>query len=317
MGRLLIAVGLMAAAGCGNLPVQSWRENMVTYGQQYCQSGDNYYDAIRVYYQIQDATGDGKFAACAERAATEYVDNYLRPNQFKAAGWMIFPHGLLMQYQRTHDEKFKDALIRLSQNASFSTAPLEWTASTELSREVAYNLEAKLLAESVGVADRARATQLAEQALGHYDQWFVKRTTTYTRPFMAALTAEALILWYEKTQDPRVLPALKQGADWMWANMWLSSEKSFKYTDRKMEHGGEDAAPDLNLLIAPLYGWLYKMTGDKTYCERGDAIFYGGVWSSGLNNPKHFNQNYRWSFDYLKWRGDCGGTGTAPPKKTS
>lgn len=306
MSQLVVACSVVAAVGCGGLPVQSWKDNMISYGQQYCASGDNYYDAVRVYYQLQDLTGDAKWAGCADAAAQAYVDGYLKPNGFKAAGWMIFPHGLLMHYERTHDEKYKDALIALSDNASFSSAPLDWTASTETSREVAYNLQAKLLAEAVGHPDRARAQQLADQALGHYDQWFVKRTAPFTRPFMAALTAEALILWYDKTQDPRVLPALKHGADWMWDNMWVSTEKSFKYTDRKMPHGGEETAPDLNLLIAPVYGWLYKMTGDAKYCERGDAIFYGGVWSASLANPKHYNQNYRWSPSYLKWRGDCG-----------
>jgi hypothetical protein len=36
------------------------------------------------------------------------------------------------------------------------------------------------------------------------DQWFISRIAEYVRPFMAAFTAEALILWHEKTQDPKV-----------------------------------------------------------------------------------------------------------------
>jgi hypothetical protein len=255
---------------------------------------------------MEEWTHDPRWARCAEQAARSYVDSYLAPNEYKAAGWMIFPHGLLMHFRRTNDPHFKDALILLSQKGSFASAPLDWTASTESSREVAYNLEAKLLAEDVGQVDRARAQQLADQALGHYDQWFVQRNAPYLRPFMAALTAEALILWYEKTADPRVLPALKRGADSMWTTLWVADREAFRYTDRPMPHGGTEPAPDLNLLIAPLYGWLYKMTGDPVYCERGDAVFRGGVAGAGFNNPKHFNQNYRWSFDYLKWRGNCG-----------
>ena len=90
----------------------------------------------------------------------------------------------------------------------------------------------------------------------------------------------------------------------MWEHLWVSSAGAFKYTDRIMPYGGVDPAPDLNLLIAPLYGWLYKMTGEETYRQHGDVIFAGGVQGAYFNDPKHFNQNYRWSFDYLRWRGN-------------
>jgi len=58
----------------------------------------------------------------------------------------------------------------------------------------------------------------------------------------------------------------------------------------------------LNLLIVPLYGWLYKMTGDESYRHHGDDISAGGVEAAFLNDPTHFNQNYRWSFECLAWR---------------
>jgi hypothetical protein len=58
----------------------------------------------------------------------------------------------------------------------------------------------------------------------------------------------------------------------------------------------------LNLLIAPLYGWVSLMTGEEKYRRWGDQIFQGGVWSAQLTGPKQFNQNYRWSFQYLARR---------------
>lgn len=277
---------------------------MATYGQQYCQSGNNYYDAARVYYQISQYTGNKQWERCAEIALRSYVDGYLVPNKYQAAGWEIFPHGLLLHYQRTGDPRSKAALVAMASGAAFARhEPTEWLVGQEMSREVAYNIESKLLAEEVGYSDRAEVQRLVGIALGHYDQWFVSKTAAYVRPFMAALTAEALILWYDKTKDPRVLPMLKTGADVMWENMWIPEHKAFKYTDRQMPHGGDQPAPDLNLLIAPLYGWIYKMTGDEKYRERGDQIFEGGVAFAFLNDPKHFNQNYRWSFQYLSWRG--------------
>jgi len=118
-------------------------------------------------------------------------------------------------------------------------------------------------------------------------------------PFMFALTAEALIKWHEATGDPRVLPALKTGADWIWAKAWLPEKKAFV-----MELPGSESAADLNLLTVPVYGWIYAQTGDKSYIDKGDQIFTGGVDGAWLDQGKQFNQNYRWSMDYLKWRGE-------------
>ena len=77
------------------------------------------------------------------------------------------------------------------------------------------------------------------------------------------------------------------------------------YTDRVASDGsgGTDPAPDLNLLIAPAYAWMYRQTGDITYRQQGDQIFAGGVRSADLDEVKQFNQNYEFSFDYLARRG--------------
>jgi hypothetical protein len=47
---------------------------------------------------------------------------------------------------------------------------------------------------------------------------------------------------------------------------------------------------------------MYQQTGDDTYRDRGDQVFAGGVRGAWLDGPKQFNQNYMWSFDYVKWR---------------
>lgn len=300
-GIMLVCL-LLSAVACAQSPVELWKANMLSYGEKYCESSDNYYDGARVYYQIAQYTGNAKWERCAEIALGAYLDGYLIPNNYGAAGYMIFPHGLLINYQRTGSEKAKKAVFGLAERAAFAYTPLDWTGGTPMSREVAYNLQAKLIGEQLGRKDTKRTEELANQALGHYDQWFVSKTAPYVQPFMAALTAEALIMWYDKTKDPRVLPALKTGADWMWEHMWLPKEHGFKYTDRKIEGGGEGPATDLNLLVAPLYGWVYKMTGDVKYREMGDKIFEGGVDSGYLGQSKQFNQNYRWSFNYLTWR---------------
>ncbi len=62
-------------------------------------------------------------------------------------------------------------------------------------------------------------------------------------------------------------------------------------------------APVLNLLIAPLYAWVYKQTGEADYIEIGDKLWEAGVALTNVGwNTKIFNQNYRWSFKYVEWR---------------
>ena len=86
-------------------------------------------------------------------------------------------------------------------------------------------------------------------------------------------------------------------------NAWMPGAEAFWYDSTDTTA----AAPDVNLLIAPAYAWLYRQTGDPAYRDRGDQIFAGGVKRASLSDGKHFDQSYRWSFDYVKWR-----RGTSP-----
>src|SRR2546425_565089 len=135
---------------------------------------------------------------------------------------------------------------------------------------------------------------------------------------MVGLTAEALIMEYEKTGDSRILPALKTALDWLWANAWVTGDQGFWYDNAvanpTVPWPSRPGAPDLNLLIAPAYAWLYRQTGDTKYRDRGDQIFAGGVQFAFLGGGKQFDQNYKWSFDYVKWR--TGPADTSPPTVT-
>jgi hypothetical protein len=50
------------------------------------------------------------------------------------------------------------------------------------------------------------------------------------------------------------------------------------------------------------------LTGAERHLDRGDAIFAGGVRGAWLYAGKAFSQNYRWSFDYVKWRSQPPGS---------
>ncbi len=114
----------------------------------------------------------------------------------------------------------------------------------------------------------------------------------------------------------RVPPLIKTAADYLWANNWDASSQSFWYytpvpgansmspvCSSPTDPGPCKAtSPDLNLLIVPLFGWVYQHTGDITYRNEGDAIFNSGVSGAFLGDGKHFSQNYRWSGQYITWR---------------
>lgn len=295
-----------------------YEEQMITYGKSHCNNLDSseksfdekllstYYDAEWVYYQIYDYTKDTSWLNCAKKAGEVYRDNYVIPANSNIPGYWNFTHGLVQDYLRTGDIVSKNTALELSQNAAFSrdSTPVEDTVDATYSREVAYAITSYLQNENLGQTRRARLSILVDQALGHLDQWFVLKTASYIRPFMVALTSQALIEYYEKTGDARVVPALERAADWMWDNVWINDAKAFRYTDRTTEYGSDemDPAPDLNLLIVPLYGFLYHETGNIRHLNRGDEIFSGGVQGAWLGNGKQFDQNYRWSMKYIEWR---------------
>ncbi|MEO2047685.1 MAG: cadherin-like domain-containing protein [Pirellulales bacterium] len=290
-----------------------WQQEMLSFGLQHGNAlsaaiangtvnfAVTYYDAARAFYNIADYTGDSSWNLFAEQAALTYRDIYVLPNNGGVPGYWEFTRGLTMHYERTGDVLSRDAVILLSQNAAYATdiTPLAWTQDAALSREVAYAINSYLDAERLGAPRRDRLVPFVEQALGHLDQWFIEENDPEYAPFMFSLTAEALINYYNNvTPDPRIIESLEMGANYTWQTAWIPENETFFYR----AHNPTIGAPDLNLLIAPVYEWLHQMTGNIQYRQQADQIFAGGVTQAFINGPKQFNQNYRWSFDYVAMR---------------
>jgi hypothetical protein len=312
-----------------------WEAQMLTYGQRHCalyddptltadqRLGATYYDAIRVFYQIADYTGNSAWNGCAAKARAVYRDAYVISNHGGVPGYWNFTTGLRMDWGRTGDALSKSAVVELSRNAAYAAdaTPLEWTEGTGLSREVAYAILGYLNAEAVGEPRRARLGAHVDQALGHIDQWFISKSSRapvpfnehpeaagqyYLQPFMVGLTTQALIHYWEVTGDARVLPAIKTALDAIWERAWVPADEAFWYENWVPNPANpfpaKPGAPDLNLLIAPAFAWVYAQTGDTKYRDRGDQVFAGGVKGAWLDGAKQFNQNYMWSFSYVRWR---------------
>lgn len=284
-----------------------------------------YYDYTMGQYRLADHFADtATYYPRATIGAKFYQDLYVNfispPGQVQ--GYRCFIDGLVERYTRTGDVNAKTAIQNILANNPYCT--ITNTSDDLLSRECAYALHALTKVHDIPsiVLTPTQLTwrsQLFEWALGHIDQWCVAMTADYYRPFMGGITAYSLYMYYMTiAHDPRIIPALETLATYTWNTCWMSADKAFSYTDR----GGFDPEdlnpqPDLNMVIAPLYGWLWYKTGVADWKTKGNLIFEGGVsvysgaayvsgsylGSRSAANPagKQYNQQLIWGPYYIDW----------------
>lgn len=318
----------------------TWQANMITYGQTYCQVpalGPSYegfpwyYDGTRVYYQIADYTGDPQYLTCARNldALMMAYALQLAPTWSGTAGnipgWHAFTKGLAMGYLRDGVAADKTAILAIQSQGYANVAAVENDIHWFLSREMSYAVEADHNAESVGQArDPVALATAVDILIGHMDQWFQSQTANYVQPFMVALAVEALRQYWEATADPRIPPLVKMAADQLWSVSFDSLTNSLMYYNYNASLGPpppqpytydaqcsnyasfsvtcKGPSPDLNMLIVPIFGWAYQLTGQQVYRDHGDILFNAGASGAFLGAGKQFSQNYRWSGKYVAWR---------------
>jgi hypothetical protein len=176
--------------------------------------GAQYYDAQWVFYQIADYTGKNEpwytYAAHAEHV---YRNEYLIPNNFGAQGYRRFAEGLYEDFRRGGDTTIEHLRL-LRDNAAFSKVA-ELTHGPEqrsgyresLSREVAYVVEANVVAERAGLPreieakGKPRLAWFIAMIENHLWEWRTQKFSDpdggRVAPFMMGLTAYSLIEFYE------------------------------------------------------------------------------------------------------------------------
>ncbi|HEV8357818.1 MAG TPA: hypothetical protein VGQ17_13780 [Gemmatimonadales bacterium] len=317
----------LTTAGAVAIPqLALWQSNMLTYGAEHCayiaahkDDADfsaalaaTYYDGTQVYEQIAQYTGDSSWGTCAQDMEHVYRDRYVIPNNaVVAGGYWVFSTGMRLNFERTGDPLSKQWAVALSTNSLYArdrTADVIINLSDlNYSREIAYALRSYIDAERMGAPRRSQRAMWVDLAYGHMAQ-FMDSTQWGGRqvsPFMMGLTTYILIKDWEQTHDARLIPALRQMADFLWANAWVASAQGMKYNlnpNAPASDASMTPAPDLNNLIVPMYGFLYQQTGEITYRDEGDALFAGAATNGYLDGSKQFNQNYQFAFDFVKWR---------------
>jgi hypothetical protein len=171
-------------------------------------------------------------------------------------------------------------------------------------------------AERVGQPRNPKLQQAAGYLINDFQRIFVLGGYTLHQPFFDGLAAEALIDYYELTQDPRVPPAIEMMLDGDWANAYNQTTHKLAYNPDPLgptcSVGCMEYDPDLTNLLVPAYAWYWSYSKNDVYRQRSDIMFGHALDTDISYSGKIFSQNYRWSFDYVKWR-----TGTDPKYNAS
>jgi hypothetical protein len=312
------------------------------------------YDGGRVYQQISDYDQDilhsykptdlNEWQRCAELASEPYKDTAIGTGGGFVVEANQFPYGLEMYYLRTGDTTAQDAVNILATNEAYD---LEYSGSVyaESIRVSAYMMDDRLAAEMVGTPrDTAFMLRGVDVMLGYLDQSYNLSLSNPNQqeydihPFTVGLAMEALITYYEldlaegNTPDARIPLEIKKTLDWLESTQYISTTHTFAYGAYDVPEKPNLVAGDLfdgtelNDLIAPAFAWYWYKTNNTTYLTEGDDLFYH-VWDSAQDQTgggdegwtysvKEYNQIYKWSFDYVRWRSGVNPDGTSPPVET-
>ena len=312
------------------------------------------YDGGRVYQQVADydahhqqqykQTDPNEWQRCAELAMEPYKDMTIgtgggfvqEPNQF--------PFGMAMHYLRTGDATYQTAVNLLANNEAYDVY-YSGSVYAESVRVSAYMMDDRLANEIIGVArNEAFMLRTVDVMLGYLDQSYNLSFSNPNQqgydihPFMVGLAMEALITYYEldlaegHTPDARIPLEIKKTLDWLEATQYIPSTHTFAYgaydvpKNPALVSGTLYQATELNDLVATAYAWYWYQTNNTTYLTEGDDLF-SNVWDSAggqtiggdsgwTYSVKEYNQIYKWSFDYVRWRSGKNADGTSPPVET-
>ena len=308
-----------------------------TYGAWFY--GDNLYSAIRSL--LNNGTN---WEQCITNIKQVYRNNYAIPNS-AIQTFMTFSTGYYQDYLTTAEPADLTLLNKLNTSDNYAPPNGVMVDVSYLQREAAYSMRNQmhglLLGQTAGGYLSMNATNLREyykeHVLGMLDQICLTQNAQYWENFMIGLQADSLIQYYQLVnKDPRIPPAIKCVADYIWTNQWQQLETGDFPYDKWQWIGnlsnanviGGNCMVVLNNLIAPMYAWLFSLTGSATYQTEGDTIFSYGVqmggagsgtcgggisgnftWPTGFDSGKQFAQQYHLGYNYVIWR-------SAPPVST-
>ncbi|HUQ84638.1 MAG TPA: hypothetical protein VM076_26030 [Gemmatimonadaceae bacterium] len=319
-------IPVWASASLGGAFGRYERDFVVNDERQWAANGPawaemNYYDRAAIYYAWYARTGDLKYLSRANALAVDYRKNYLETANFVIQAHWSMMDGVALHYLMTGDEASRSAVGKVADlfvgltyrnNIGLRTATDNRIQARYL---VALMLADLIRAPSVGIgapagipgghdwkAELRRALPLVLATQDADGAWRLacSKTRPVTHPFTTGLLMDAMARYYDLFEpDPRIPPAIKRSADFLWANDWVAGQRAFRYIGGQCQGEGAPApAADLNNLLVNAYGWIYRQTKDVDYRRRGDEIFAGAVTGAWISPTKQFNQVYSSSYRY-------------------
>jgi len=282
-----------------------------------------YYDGIFVFHQIAEYTKDKKWLDVAAKCRKFYRDGYvIGCRKYAVTGHRNFTRGLYYDWIVLKDETSKKTAIEMAKKGVFSQIVharevRKWDKIVDVSREIAYAINAWHVARDLGAPEFSGRDPYLDAAYSHLDIWkeyltaypnasYPGEQTAKYQPFMFALTAEALIRVYERKDTSeedkaKILEKVYNVAKLTYDKLYDHSQHAFM---SNTAHPSRVYKTDL--LIVPVYGWLWHVTGEQYFLDAGDKIWknwleFGWPKIKGWGG-KQFSQNYHWSFDYVRWR---------------
>ena len=296
------------------------------------------YDGGRVYLQIADYSfntpgmlgyHDPFFRAhwehCAQMVLYPY-DNWLarsHGNYINEPNQHMFGTG--MYYARNHGQTAGEALSYVTDKngpyigfyGSLDTRDLRW---------ISYVWDSQISNEASGAHGPWELSWMAvDVALANLDmfQQFAVNQGSSVQPewnyhsFNLGLLMESLIAQCELDDekqrgcDPRIPLEVGKSLYALFNNFYLSDIQTLRYNfiDVPMSHefndeNSTDVWANLNDLTSPAAAWYWSLTNDDTIRQYADGLFQS-TWRATSNftwSPKQFNQIYKWSFDFVRYR---------------
>jgi hypothetical protein len=277
---------------------------------------------------------------CITNIKQVYRNNYAIPNTIFS--FMTLSTGYYKDYLTTAEPADLTLINKFNTSDTDAPANAALVDVSSYQRETAYMLRNQLQGLALGqtaggylsmTAANAR-TYYLEHVLGQLDQICLTQNAQYWENFMTGLQVDSLIQYYNLvSQDPRIPPAIKCIADYLWTNQWQAlNTGDFPYdkyqwlanastANQAYVGGSAGCNVVLDQFFAHMYAWLFMMTGSATYQTEGDAIFgygvqlgqggvsCGGGISANLTWPqggdptgKQFAQQYHLGYNYVIWR---------------
>jgi uncharacterized protein (TIGR03382 family) len=282
------------------------------YDLTYCTARN---DGAWVYHQIADYTQDATLADCAKNVVTVYRDKYLGGSGGGSGSGYIYPLGLREDFLRNQDAKSKAALQKLIDTTIVTSE--SWYSNyipIHDTRGVAQAIASYMAAEAMGQPRHRNLTTYVDLLLGQLEQLGVAGQKMQAED--VAYAAHTLISWDKAKPDPRVAVVLQGAADWLWENARVEPAPPWGEAIRFNISNATVADPPTNLLVAPLFAWLYVQTGEVRFRDRGDTLFASGIQRTALDvgsdRGAGFTATYFWTFDYVRWRDDNAQAPTKP-----